>query len=75
LRLLPLVFSLTAVLAAQLPEAIEAASSKLGDPHSSSTPFRFLAGGGVYIQATTFANMALFACGLLKSSLESECLL
>ena len=66
-----LVFLLTVVLAAQSPEVIEVASIKLGDQHSSSTPFRFLPGGGVQVQGETFAKI-LFACDLRESS-RSRC--
>ena len=75
LRLLPLVFCLTVVLAAQSPEAIEVASIKLDDQHSSSTSFRFLPGGGVHVQGATLANMVLFPYDLRESSLECEFLL
>ena len=75
MRLLPLVFCLTVVLAAQSPEAIEVASIKLGDQHSSSTSFRFLPGGGVHVQGATLANMVLFPYDLRESSLECEFLL
>jgi hypothetical protein len=61
------------VLAAQSPEAIEMASIKLGDQHSSSTAFRFLP--GVRVRAVTFPNLVLFAYDLRESSLESEFLL
>ena len=70
MRLLPFVFCLTVVLASQSREAIEVASIKLGDQHSSFTSFRFLP--GVRVQAPTFANLFLFAYDLRKSSLESE---
>jgi len=67
LRLLPLVFCLTVVLAAQSPKAIEVASIELGVQHSSSTSFRFLP--GVRVRAATFANLVIFAYVLRESSL------
>ena len=79
MRLLMLVFRLTVVRAAQSPEAIEVASIKLGDQHSSSTSFRFLPGGvHVGLQrelGATLANMVLFPYDLRESSLECEFLL
>jgi hypothetical protein len=80
LRLLMLVFRLTVVRAAQSSEAIELASIKLGDQHSSSTSFRFLPGGGVHVGlqrelGATLANMVLFPYDLRESSLECEFLL
>jgi len=70
-----LVFRLTVVLAAQSSEAIEVASIKLGDQHSSSTSFRFLPGGGVHVRSATFANMVLFDYDLREFPPESEFLL
>ena len=70
MRLLPLVFCLTVVLAAQSPKAIEVASINPGDQHGSSTSFRFLP--GLRVRAASFANLLLFPCGLSESSLESE---
>jgi hypothetical protein len=74
LRLLPLVFWLTAVLAAQSPEAMQVASLPFGDLHGSSS-FRSVPGSSVRGQAATFANRILFAHGPRESSLESEFLL
>ena len=75
MRLLPLVFCLMVVLAAQSLDATGVASIKLDDQHSSSMSFRFLPGGAVRVQGATLANMVLFPYDLRESSLECEFLL